>query len=77
MKLLRDFDLTATTTFHVPALTRWYGEFENIEQLCALLEDPRLQGLPRMCMGGGSNLLFVKATLPCIMRSHVSSVMAG
>ena len=33
MKLLRDFDLTATTTFHVPALTRWYGEFENIEQI--------------------------------------------
>ena len=68
MKLLRDFDLTATTTFHVPALTRWYGEFENIEQLCALLEDPRLQGLPRMCMGGGSNLLFVKPYEGIVIR---------
>ncbi len=60
MKLLRDFDLTAITTFHVPALTRWYGEFDSIEQLHAILEDTRLQGIPRMCMGGGSNLLFVK-----------------
>lgn len=68
MKLSRDFDLTAITTFHVPAQTRWYGEFDNIEQLHALLEAPEVQGMPRMFMGGGSNLLFVKPYEGVIIR---------
>lgn len=58
MKIFHDFDLSRVTTFHIPATARIYAEYESIGELYMLLNAPEYAGMPRLHIGGGSNLLF-------------------
>ncbi len=54
----RDADLTARTTFRVPARAAWLVEVRDAAALPAVLGDPRVEGGELLVIGGGSNLLF-------------------
>ncbi len=73
MTILPDFDLTRFTTFHVPATTRWFAEYDSIDELKEILSDRRFDGLPKMHIGGGSNLLFTKPYEGVILHSAMKS----
>jgi len=47
-------------TFGVSAKAEYVGRFNDAEELRALLAMPELQGIPRMILGGGSNVLFTR-----------------
>ncbi len=47
-------------TFGIPATSRYFASFDSEAALLALLDEPRAKGLPRMVLGGGSNILFTK-----------------
>ncbi|MGA7982127.1 MAG: FAD-binding protein, partial [Chromatiaceae bacterium] len=51
------FPLRELNTFGVDARARWFCRVRSAEDLAALSADPRLAGLPRLVLGGGSNLL--------------------
>ena len=55
--LQRDVALDAFNTLRLPARTAWFAAVHDVDQLRAILEDPRIQGLPRLVLGGGSNLV--------------------
>jgi UDP-N-acetylmuramate dehydrogenase len=59
MPLLQsDVSLQPFNTFGVPARARLFARIENPTQLEAVLGDPRTRDLPRVVLGGGSNILF-------------------
>jgi hypothetical protein len=48
MRLISNFDLTGHTTFHIPAQTALWGEYDDAADLVRLLNEPAVAGLPRM-----------------------------
>ena len=50
--------LKSFTTFGVDAQARWMARVDDARDLQRLAEDKRLRGLPRLVLGGGSNVLF-------------------
>jgi UDP-N-acetylmuramate dehydrogenase len=55
-----DFPLQALNTFGLPARARRYLRVTDPAQLAALAADPALATLPRLVLGGGSNLLLTQ-----------------
>ena len=60
LPILHDFPLTSLNTFRIPARARHYLRVEGAAELDALRRDPALAGLPRLVLGGGSNMLFTR-----------------
>jgi len=58
LPILHDHPLDSLNTFRLPARARHYLRVEGAQQLAALRADPDLSGLPRLVLGGGSNMLF-------------------
>lgn len=54
---IADADLRTRNTFGLPGRARWLAEVDSVEGLRALLCDPRIAGLPRRVLGGGSNIV--------------------
>jgi UDP-N-acetylmuramate dehydrogenase len=50
--------LKSFNTFGVDAQARWLARVESAQDLQRLLDDPRVRELPRLVLGGGSNVLF-------------------
>ncbi|WP_332847926.1 UDP-N-acetylmuramate dehydrogenase [Massilia sp. S19_KUP03_FR1] len=55
-----DYSLEHLNTFGIAARARRFVEIHSVDQLAATLADPALASLPRLFLGGGSNLLFTR-----------------
>src|SRR5690606_21676964 len=55
-----DFPLRALNTFGVEAVAHAYLAVTDVAQLKAVRRDPDLAGLPRLVLGGGSNILLTR-----------------
>jgi UDP-N-acetylmuramate dehydrogenase len=55
--ILPDFPLQSLNTFGVSARARAYARIDHADQLRAILADPVLAAMPRLLLGGGSNIL--------------------
>jgi UDP-N-acetylmuramate dehydrogenase len=58
--IIHDFSLASLNTFGIAACARRYLRVSAASELAAALADPALGALPRLVLGGGSNLLFTK-----------------
>ncbi|MCA1323275.1 UDP-N-acetylmuramate dehydrogenase [Herbaspirillum sp. alder98] len=58
--LQRDFSLRTLNTFGIDARAQVYVAVDGVDTLRAVRANPELAGLPRLVLGGGSNLLFVR-----------------
>lgn len=74
MDLKPHADLTAFNTFGVPARAKFLGRFRDADQLRALLAMPELEGLPRMILGGGSNVLFTRDFPGVVLLNEVPGI---
>ena len=59
-RLHEQYPLLGLNSFGVEARARWFCRVRGAEDLAALAADPRLTGLPRLVIGGGSNLLLTQ-----------------
>ena len=72
MKIEEHYPLQEIHTFHLPVKTRYYVEYDNIDELCSFLsESPLLEQYPCYHMGGGSNLLFLHDYPGVILHSAI------
>lgn len=60
LPIVHDQPLAGLNTFRIPARARHYLRVTSAAQLAAVRADPVLAGLPRLVLGGGSNLLFTQ-----------------
>ncbi|MEW6692668.1 MAG: UDP-N-acetylmuramate dehydrogenase [Pseudomonadota bacterium] len=66
MHLEEHVSLLAHNTFRVEARARYFVTLEQLEDIPVLLADERLRTLPRLILGGGSNVLF-RADFPGVV----------
>jgi UDP-N-acetylmuramate dehydrogenase len=60
LPIAHDISLQQFNTFGIPARARRYLRVDDPAQLRALAADPALAALPRLVLGGGSNLLITR-----------------
>jgi UDP-N-acetylmuramate dehydrogenase len=58
LAILADFSLQSLNTFGIAARARRYLRVTGVAELAAVRADPLLAAMPRLLLGGGSNLLF-------------------
>ena len=59
LTLQQGVSLKALSTFGVDARAAWFARVQSVADLQHLQDDARLRDLPRLLLGGGSNVLFV------------------
>jgi len=72
--LRADVSLRALNTFGVEANAGWLLTVPRAEALPAALADPRIRGLPLMCIGDGSNVLLVGDFPGVVLRQAATGV---
>jgi UDP-N-acetylmuramate dehydrogenase len=60
LAIAHDFPLASLNTFGIDARARRYLRVAEVTELAAACADPGLAALPRLVLGGGSNLLFTR-----------------
>ena len=67
-------ELAPYTTFGVHAVARFFAEPRTTEELTAVLRDERFLGLPRLILGGGSNILFTRDFDGIVIRPRLDEL---
>ena len=67
-------ELAPYTTFGVHAVARFFAEPRTTEELTAVLRDERFLGLPRLILGGGSNILFTRDFDGIVIRPRMDEL---
>lgn len=60
MKIYNNHSLKEHNTFRMDVSCRYYAEVENVDELKQLLSTKVFKPLPKLIIGGGSNVLFTK-----------------
>lgn len=74
MDIIRHADLRPYTTFGVPARAEALARFHSADGLRTLLNSVQLQGLPRLFLGGGSNVLFTQDWPGVVLLNEVPGI---
>lgn len=74
MNLLENVSLKPYNTFGIDVSAKYFSTFNNIEQLQAILENNDLNSLPRLILGGGSNMLFTKNFEGIVLRNRIPGI---
>ena len=74
MQIIRQADLRPFNTFGVPARAEALARFNDADQLRTLLDAPDLAGLPRLFLGGGSNVLFTRDWPGVVLLNEVPGI---
>lgn len=61
-------------TFGIAARSRYFADFSNADELGELLSAPQFRDLPRMILGGGSNVLFTKDFDGVILKNEMKGM---
>lgn len=67
-------DLAGRNTLRLPARAQWFAQPQTESALVALLQDARYQGLPRIVIGDGSNLLLLADLDALVIRPAMRGV---
>ncbi len=74
MEVLRHAALQAFNTFGIAAKADALGRFQTVDELRALLAAPELSALPRLVLGGGSNILFTRDFDGLVLLNEIPGV---
>lgn len=72
MEIIPDFNLTGYNTFHIPAVAQYYTAFDTVEALQELIS--QFRNLPKLILGGGSNVLFTKNVSGIVMHNRIDGI---
>jgi UDP-N-acetylmuramate dehydrogenase len=74
MPLTENQSLQSRHTFHLNVRSRYWADYESVEELRNLLNEFQLRNVPVMAIGGGSNILFTSDYQGILMHSALKSI---
>ena len=74
MRIEQNYSLKKHNTFHIPAKTRWFMEYDNEEELNRILRDEFFQECISIHIGEGSNLLFINDFDGIVLHSCIKGI---
>ena len=74
MRIEQNYSLKYHNSFHLPAKTHWFVEYENEDELSRILKDELLFKNRLLSIGEGSNLLFINDFDGVILHSCMKDI---
>jgi len=74
LQILENFSLKNFNTFGIDASARYFVEINHEDELVELFMDPQWLLMPRLILGGGSNMLFVKDFDGLVIRMNIRGI---
>lgn len=74
MRIEENFSLKQYNTFHLPARTRWFMEYDSEDELGKILRDEYFCENRSIHIGGGSNLLFLNDFNGIVLHSQIKGM---
>ncbi|HQZ93783.1 MAG TPA: FAD-binding protein, partial [Flavobacteriales bacterium] len=74
MQLQSNYPLTQHNTFGIAAHALLFGRFNSTAQLATLLNMPEVAGMPRLFLGGGSNILFTQDFPGVVLLNEIPGI---
>ncbi|MBC3538211.1 UDP-N-acetylmuramate dehydrogenase [Rufibacter sediminis] len=74
MTIQREASLQPYNTFGIDARATLLAEFTSVEELRQLLQNPEVQALPKLILGGGSNVLFTQDVEAAVLLNRIKGI---
>ncbi|WP_205503338.1 UDP-N-acetylmuramate dehydrogenase [Rufibacter psychrotolerans] len=74
MRIIRGASLQPYNTFGIDAKATLLAEFTSVEELRALLQNPEVQALPLLILGGGSNVLLTQDVQAAVLLNRIKGI---
>lgn len=74
MEVKENFSLKSFNTFSIDAKAKYFAEFDSVEALKAILTDKNYNDIPKMILGGGSNILLTKDFDGLILKNNLLGI---
>ena len=73
----RNVSLRRFNTFGVESRAAWFARVRSLEDLQQVLADPRVADVPRLVLGGGSNVLFTGDFDGCVLKMEIAGLRSA
>ncbi|WP_210464429.1 UDP-N-acetylmuramate dehydrogenase [Rufibacter roseolus] len=74
MKIERNASLQPYNTFGIDAKATLLAEFASVDELRELLQNSEVQVLPKLILGGGSNVLFTQNVEAAVLLNRIKGI---
>ncbi|MBL0343021.1 MAG: UDP-N-acetylmuramate dehydrogenase [Bacteroidetes bacterium] len=74
MNLKENISLKQYNTFGIDVLASYFATFSNTAELATLLSDFSTQQLPKLVLGGGSNILFTRNFDGLVLKNEIQGI---
>ncbi len=74
MQIAENKDLRQLNTFGISAKARFYVEITQEEELISLLQNPEFKAMPKLILGGGSNVLLLKDFEGVVIKNNIEGI---
>ncbi|MBE7177423.1 MAG: UDP-N-acetylmuramate dehydrogenase [Mucilaginibacter polytrichastri] len=71
IQIEENVSLKNLNTFGVEAKARWFTEVNTEDEIVQLFSDPQWRQVPRLILGGGSNMLFIRDFEGLVIRINI------
>ncbi|HVO74465.1 MAG TPA: UDP-N-acetylmuramate dehydrogenase [Ignavibacteriaceae bacterium] len=74
MKILEDYPLKDKNTFGIDVKAEWFFEFNSENELKEILSLDQFKSVPKLILGGGSNILFTKDFPGIVLKNSIPGI---
>lgn len=74
MEIQSNYSLQALNSFGLSVKAEYYCEVTSINEFKALMEEPRYSSLPKLVLGGGSNVLFIDDFHGLVIHNKIAGI---
>ena len=75
MEIRESYPLKSLNTFGIETYARFYAEAKTVEDLQGFLSESRYQNIPKLILGGGSNILFTNKSLDyAVLKNNILGI---
>ena len=74
MNLQQHVNLKPYNTFGISAFAEYFAEIHSVDDLLQIINNETLQNLPKLILGGGSNLLFTQDYKGLIIKNSIKGI---